>query len=77
MMRIMVFGAGPERQEVMQAPREFIPGVRVYRLEHTERNPNVHCQDVQIFGDAAPQDRSSHRPKTQYHDLQGRGILRC
>jgi hypothetical protein len=54
MMRIMMVGAGPERQEVMQAPRKFKPGVCVYRLEHTKRDPNVHRQDVQIFRDAAP-----------------------
>ena len=43
---VMVIGTSPERQEVVQTPREFVAAVCIDGLEETEDNPEVHGQDV-------------------------------
>ena len=55
-MYVMVVSAGPEREEVVQAPWELITAMRVDGLEQTEDNPNIHGQDMEILGDGTPKN---------------------
>lgn len=59
MVNIVVLSAGPERQEVVKTPWELVAAVRVDGLEHTEADPSVHGQDVEVLGDSAEDDWDS------------------
>jgi hypothetical protein len=74
-MCVVVLGAGPERQKVVQAPWEVVSGVRIDGLEQTEDDPEVHGQNVQIPGDGGPEDGCEDGAKAEHHDLDGRGIF--
>lgn len=43
-----MLGSSPERQEVVQAPGEVVPAVRIDGLEETGGDPQVHGHDVQV-----------------------------
>lgn len=75
MVFIMMLRASPERQKMMQAPRELITAMRIDRLEKSAYNPDVHRQNVQVSGYGAPQDRASDSAKTEDHDFDGRGVF--
>lgn len=53
---VVVFGTGPEREEVVQAPWEFITRVGIDSLEKTHSNPNIDSENVQVMEDHAPED---------------------
>jgi len=55
-MYVMVVSAGPEREEVVQAPWELITAMRVDGLEQTEDNPDIHGQDMEVLGDGTPKN---------------------
>lgn len=76
MMDIVVLGASPERQEMVQAPREVIAAVCVDGLEEAKNDPDIHGEDVEIAGDCAPQDRDTDGADAQDHDLDRRGVFR-
>lgn len=42
MVGIVVIGARPERQEVVEAPRELISRMRIDCLEETKHDPEIH-----------------------------------
>lgn len=69
MVLIVVLSPGPKRQKVMQAPREFITAMRINRLEKPTHNPDVHCQDMQVAGQCAPEYRRADGAETQDHDF--------
>lgn len=75
MVNIVVLGASPEGQEMVETPWELVTAVRINGLEDTEDDPNIHCQDVEILGDSAPQDWDTDATETEDHDLNGRGVL--
>ena len=75
MMDVVVVGAGPEGQKVVQRPRELVAGVRVDGLEQAQHDPQVHGQDVQVAGQRHPQDRRAHRAQPQHHHLDRAGVL--
>lgn len=75
MMDVMVFGAGPEREEVVQAPGELIAAMGVDGLEQPTDNPDVHGQDVEIPGHGAQQDGRSDGAEAQDHDFDGGRVL--
>ena len=54
MMPVMEIGAGPIREEVVQAEREIVAGMRIDSLEEPEDNPGIHRQDVEIAGKCTP-----------------------
>lgn len=56
MMHIVMIGARPEGQKMMQAPRKLVAAVGVNGLEEPQDDPQVHSQDVQVAGDGAPED---------------------
>lgn len=72
---IVVLGAGPEGQEVVQRPGELVAGVCIDGLEETADDPEVHGEDVQVTGDGAPCDGSENGTGTEDHDFDGRGVL--
>ena len=72
---VVVLGARPERQEVVQGPGELVAGVRVDGLEEAAHDPEVHGQDVQVAGDGAPGDGAEDRAGAEDHDFDGGGVL--
>jgi hypothetical protein len=74
-VNVVVLGTGPEGKEMVQRPGELVTAVRVDGLEETKHNPCVHCQDVKILGDGAPDDGAADGAETQDHDLNGRSVL--
>jgi len=74
-VNVVVLSAGPERQEVVQTPWELVAAVRVDGLEHTEADPRVHGQDVEVLGDGAEDDWDSDSAEAEDHDFNRRGVL--
>ena len=74
-MHIVVLSPCPEGQEMVQAPREFVAGMRVDSLKESPHDPKVHSQNVQVTGDSTPQDWRSHRSQSKYHHFDGRSIF--
>jgi hypothetical protein len=74
-VNVVVVCAGPDREDVVERPGELVAGVRVDGLEQTENDPDVHGQDVQVFGDGAPQDRSADGTETENHDFDWRRVF--
>jgi hypothetical protein len=74
-VNVVVLSASPNREEVMQTPWELVTAVRVDGLEHTEDNPSVHGQDVQILGDGAPNNGAADSSETQDHDFDRRRVF--
>lgn len=74
---VVVVGAGPDGQEVVEGPGELVAGVRVDGLEDAQRDPDVHGQDVQVAGDGAPQDGRADGAEAEDHDFDGRRVLGC
>ena len=68
-VNIMVLSAGPEGQEVVQAPGELIATVRINCLEQAEDDPNVHGQYVKISSNRTPEDWRANGTQPQYHNL--------
>ena len=74
-MHVVVLGTGPERQEVVQRPGEFVAAVCVDGLEQAEHNPEVHGQEVQVAGDGTPENRRADGTETEHHDFDRRGVF--
>lgn len=74
-VQVMVVGTGPEGQEVVETPGEFVATVGVDGLEQTQHDPDVHGENVQISGEGAPDDGGSHRTEAENHDLNGRSVF--
>ena len=51
--------------------------MRIDRLEESEHDPQIHCQDVQISGDCAPEDWAADGPEAEAHDFDGGGVFSC
>ena len=74
-VHVVVLSAGPEGEEVVQAPGELVAGVGVDGLKQTAHDPQVHGQDVQVLGEGAPDDGAEDGAEAQEHDLDRRGVL--
>src|SRR5690349_7684573 len=72
---IVVLSAGPDGEEVVQAPWELVAAVRIDGLENTEDNPSIHGQNVKVLGDGAPQNWAANSSESQHHDLDWRSVL--
>ena len=75
MVHVVVLRAGPEGQEMVQAPRELVAGVRVYGLEQAQDDPEVHGQDVQVLSEGAPQHGAEDGADAEEHDFDRRGVF--
>lgn len=74
-MDVVVFGASPEGEEVMQTPRKLVAGMRVDGLEQPEHNPEIHGQDVEVLCDGAPEEGHADGSEAEDHDFNGRGVF--
>jgi hypothetical protein len=63
-MDIVMLGAGPEGQEMVQTPRELVAAVGINGLEETQNDPDIHGQDVEILGQGAEQNGRAHGSDT-------------
>lgn len=72
---VVVLGAGPEGQEVPQAPGEVVAAVGVDGLEEAGGDPDVHGDEVEVAGDEAPQRGGPDGAHAEDHDLDGGGVL--
>lgn len=75
MMNIMMISACPERQEMVQRPRELVSRVRIDSLEEPQHDPYVHGQDVQILGDGAPDDRAANCAEAEEKHLDRASVF--
>ena len=60
---------------MMQTPGKFVAAMRVDRLKQPAHDPYIHCQNMQITSDGAPQDRSSDCAETKNHDFDWGGVF--
>lgn len=74
---IVMLGAGPDGEEVVEGPWEVVSGVRIDGLEETEDDPEVHGDDVQVAGDGAPHDGAEDCAGAEDHDFNWRGVFGC
>ena len=74
-VHVVVVGAGPEGEEVPQAPGEVVAAVGVDGLEESEDNPHVHGHEVEITGDSHPDDGRPDDTRRKEHDLDRRRVL--
>lgn len=74
-VHIVVVGAGPDGQEVVQAPGEVVTTVGVDGLEETEDDPCVHGEEVQVTSDANDENGRSDSAHTEQHRLDRRSVL--
>jgi hypothetical protein len=74
-VNVVVLGASPEGQEVVQTPGELVTAVRIDGLEHAEKDPDVHSQDVEVLGDGAEYDGDTDSSESENHDFDGRRVL--
>jgi len=72
---IVVISTGPEGDEVMQAPGELVPGMSIDGLEEAADNPQIHCHNVEIFGEAAEDDRNTDSTEGEDHGLDRRSVF--
>lgn len=75
MVRIVVLGASPEWQEVVQAEWQVVTTVRIDGLEKTKDDPDVHSEDVEVTTDGSPHNGYANRAETKDHNFDGRGVL--
>lgn len=75
MVQVVMVGAGPEWEEMMEAPRELVAAMRVDCLEQAQHNPDIHREDMQISSHSAPKNRAADSPKAQDHHLNRGGIF--
>jgi len=71
----VVFSAGPERQDFVQAPREIVTAVGIDSLEQAKDDPDVHRQDVQLTGAQNPQDGDTNNASTEKESLDWRSVF--
>lgn len=59
MVFVVMVGTSPERQEVVQGPREFISRVGIHSLEQSQANPKRDGEQMQVSGEVAPDNRDT------------------
>lgn len=72
-----MISTSPERQEMMQAPWEFITRMRIDSLEKSEQDPDVHRKDVEVASECAPENWRANGAETENHDFDGRSVFSC
>lgn len=75
MVNVVVLSAGPERQEVVQAPWKFIARVGVDSLKEAANNPQVHSENVKITSSPAPENGDSDGSESEGHDFDRRSVF--
>lgn len=75
MVHVVVLGAGPEGDEVVETPGELVAAVGVDGLEEAKDDPDVHGHDVEVLGVGAPEDGAADGAKTEDHDFDRGGVF--
>lgn len=75
MVDIVVVSTSPERDEMMQTPGKLVAGMSIDCLEQAKDDPDIHGENVQVFGESTEGDRDSDATKGENHGLKGRRIL--
>ena len=76
-VEVVVVGAGPEGEDVLERPGEVVARVGVDGLEEAEGDPDVHGRDVEIAaGVDRPQDRAQERAERENERLERVGVFR-
>lgn len=75
-VEIVVIGPAPERNDVLQRPREIVPAVRVDGLEETEGDPDVDAEDVQVGTEETVEQGTADGARAQDEDFEWVGVFR-
>jgi len=74
-VEIVVISTGPEREDVLERPREIVSAVSIDGLEETEDNPDVHGEDVKVAGTKDVENWTSDCSSTEDEDFSWVGVL--
>lgn len=74
-VKIVVSGTSPDREEVAQTPGEVVATVRVDSLEKTEGDPGVHGEKVELASDGKEDDRAADNTNSEEGGFDGRSVL--
>lgn len=74
-VEVVVICTGPERENVLERPREIVPAVSVDGLEKTENDPDVHGEDVKVASAKDIKDRTGDRSSTKNQNLGWVGVF--
>ena len=74
-VNVVMISTGPEGEEVVQAPWEFVSAVSIDSLEETEDNPKIHCQNVELTSAHNPNDGDNNSAKPEDHNFDRRCVL--
>lgn len=72
---VVVLRAGPERQDVVQAPGELVAAVRIHRLQQPQHDPRLHREEVQVARQVHPQQRRPRGAQPQHQHLDRGCVL--
>lgn len=72
---IMEISTSPNRQELMQTPREIVAWMCIYRLEETNHKPSKYGDDVQAPCEVDVEQGTSDGAHAQDHCFRGMRIL--
>lgn len=68
-VQVVVFCTGPERQEVVQGPREVVAGMGVDGLHQSQDHPHGDGEEMQLVGDGGVDDWETDGTEPQRHNL--------
>lgn len=74
-VHVVMVSAGPEGQEVVQAPGEVVATVGIDGLEEAQDNPEVHGDEVKLAGQSNPNDRDADGADAEEHGLDRARVL--
>lgn len=74
-VKVVVLGAGPEGEEVAQAPGEVVAAVGVDGLEESQDDPDVHGEEVELASDLEEDDGAAHDTNAEEGGFDGGGVL--
>lgn len=75
MVKIVVLGTGPDREEVTQRPGEIVTAVGVDGLEESKDDPDIHGEEVELASNEQEKNGSADNADTEESSLDGRGVL--
>jgi hypothetical protein len=74
-VEIVMIGAGPEGENVLERPREVVSAMSIDGLEETESGPDVHGENVKVCCAEDVEDRSCDGSSTEDENLGWMGVF--
>jgi hypothetical protein len=74
-VEVVMIGAGPEGEDVLERPWEVVAGVGIDGLEETEGDPDVHGHHVEVLHEVAPEEGSGDGAEAKDGDLGGVSVF--